>query len=111
MLIRHEHVVRSPTICASGMRWGVRKIVVIVSGCATGTEKATERVRKPQRAKNIVRSLTTMIVGFCIKKRNSRRQAVVSPNLHDVSNQLRFLVQIPPRSLASIVGIMFKGHE
>src|SRR5436189_4538041 len=102
MLVGHEHVIRSPTVCASGMRWGVRKIVVIVSGGATGTEKAAERVRKPQRAENIVRSLATMIVGFCIKKRNSRRQAV-SPNLHDVSDQLRFLIQILPRSLASII--------
>ena len=52
-----------------------------------------------------------MGVRLCVEHRDSGRQTVVAPHLHDVGDQLRLLIQILPRRLAAVVGIVFERHE
>ena len=52
-----------------------------------------------------------MRVGFGIEQRNACRQSVVAPDLHNVGNQFRLLIQVFPRRFAPIVGIVFERHE
>src|ERR1051326_8533275 len=52
-----------------------------------------------------------MGIGFRVEQRNSRGQAVIAPDLHNVGNELGLLIKVLPRRFATIVGIMFEGHE
>ena len=52
-----------------------------------------------------------MIICLCIEHGDVRRQAIVSPHLHDVGDQLRLLVKIFPGRFTAIVGIVLEGHE
>src|SRR5215469_6313367 len=110
-LIHHEHVVRSPAVRTSRMRWRIWEVVIVVCRLATSSQETAERIRQPQCSKDVDGSFATMRVGFCIKQRNSGWQAVVAPYLHDVSDKLGLLVEILPRRFATIVGIVFKGHK
>src|SRR5260370_7839405 len=111
VLVHHEHVISSPTVCAGGMRRRIRQTVIVVSGLAARRQKASEGISKPKRAKNVDCGLSTVVVSFGVKQRDSERQAVIPPHFHNVSKQLRLLVKILPGRFASVVGIMFKGHE
>src|SRR2546428_10150154 len=78
---------------------------------AVGGEKTAKRVRQPQSTEDVDRGLAAVIVGFGIEQGNPGRQPVVTPDLHDVCDQLRFLIKVLPWCLASVVGIVLEGHE
>src|SRR5579872_4125099 len=52
-----------------------------------------------------------MGISFRVEQRNSPRQAVIAPDLHNVGNEFGLLIKVFPRSFATIVGIVFEGHE
>src|SRR6202165_2921700 len=111
MLVNHEHVVGSPTVGTSGMGWRVGQGVIVVRGLAACGEKSAERVRQPQSTKDVDRGLAAVIVGFGIEQGHPGRQPVIAPDLHDVSDQLRFLIKVLPWCLASVVRIVLERHE
>src|SRR5215469_1709151 len=85
-LVDHEHMVRTPTVGADRVRRRVRQGVVIVRGLSACGKKARKRVRQPQRTEDIDRGFPAVCIGFGIKHRNAWRQAVIPPDLHDVSD-------------------------
>src|SRR5260370_16690108 len=85
----------------------------IVESFASAVEKRACIVCQPERRKYVERSFAgcRREVGLSDQHRNIRRQAIVTPNLHDVANQLRFVVKTAPRNAAWIVGAMLKRKE
>src|SRR5437660_4749325 len=106
--IHHEHVIGPPTVCACRM-WGrIGKCVIIVSGRAARRQKACEGVSEPQGTENIHGCLSTMRVCFGVQEWHSRRQPILTPHLHNMSEQLRLFVEVLPRRLAAVIRIVFK---
>src|SRR5215831_2511665 len=111
MIVHHEHVISSPTILTGRVRWRVGQIMIVVCGLPCGSQEPSKRISQPKSTKDVDSRFATMIVRFGVEEGNLGRQTIVSPNLHDVHDQLRFLVESSPRGFATIVRIMFKRHE
>ena len=82
-----------------------------MSGLSAGGKKSGEGIGKPESAEDIDRRLASVRVGFGIKQRHSRRQSIIPPDLHNVGDQLRFLIQVLPRRFTPVVRIMLERHE
>src|SRR3954463_7469838 len=52
-----------------------------------------------------------MSIRLGIEERNTGREPVVTPDLHNVGNQPRLLIQVFPRRFASVIRIVLKRHE
>ncbi len=68
------------------MRRRVRQRVIVKGSFSAGGQKTRERVGKPERPKYVDGGLSAMRVGFRVEHGNSRRESVVAPHLHDVSD-------------------------
>ena len=82
--------------------------MIVVRALAARGQKSRKAVGQPERAKNIDRRLSSMRVSFGIKHGDIRRQAIVPPNLHDVLDQLWLLIEVLPRRVATVVGIVLE---
>src|SRR5215469_18714214 len=69
ILVDHKHVVRSPAVGTSRMRWRIWQVVIVVCRLATSSQETAERIRQPKRSEDVDGSFATMRVGFCIKQR------------------------------------------
>src|SRR6266480_4295093 len=85
--------------------------MIVVRALAARGQKSRKAVGQPPSAKDIDRRLSSMRVSFGIKHGDIRRQAIVPPNLHDVLNQLWFLIEVFPRCFATVIGIVLEWHE
>src|SRR3954453_15274201 len=52
-----------------------------------------------------------MSIRLGIEERNTGREPVVTPDLHNVGNQPRLLIQVFPRRFASVIRVVLKRHE
>src|SRR5438477_3150639 len=52
-----------------------------------------------------------MSIRLGIEERNTGREPVVTPDLHNVGDQPRLLIQVFPRRFASVIRIVLKRHE
>src|SRR5579859_136300 len=85
--------------------------MVVMRGLPAGGKKSRKGISQPESAEDVHRSFSAVRVSLGIKQRNARRQSVITPDLHDVGDQFRFLINVLPRGIASIVGIMLERHE
>src|SRR5437588_8250680 len=93
------------------MGWGIRQSMIVVRALAARGQKSRKAVGQPQSAKDIDRRLSCMRVSLGIKRGDIRRQAIVPPNLHDVLNQLWFLIEILPGRFATVEGGVRERHQ
>src|ERR1041385_5729821 len=111
MLVGHIQMVGAPTIAANRMRRRVRQRMVIKRRLASGGQESGESIGQPQRTKDIHRSFAAMRIRLGIEQWSARWQSIIAPYPHDVRKQLRLLIQILPRGLTAVVGIMLNRNN
>src|SRR5438477_2650650 len=90
-----------------------RRIMEVVKTRAARSEEGAGKIRQPQCAERVDRSFAAIPrnIQFTDIERDGRRHAVVTPDLHDVADALRFFVKRTPRDLARLKWIMLERHE
>src|SRR5215472_12516109 len=85
--------------------------MIVMGRLPARAEKPAEGIGQPKGTKDVNSGFSAVSVGFRVKQRCARRQAIIAPNLHDVGDQCRLLIQVLPGSFASVIRIMLERHE
>src|SRR5947199_216925 len=85
----------------------------IVRTRGTITKESARKIRQPQVAECIDERFARIPcnVQFADIERNGCRYSVITPDLHDVADALRLVVQRAPGNLARFKRIMLERHE
>src|SRR5258708_761361 len=86
------------------------QIVEIVEAFSAAIQKRTRVVGEPERRKYIERRFAGIPseIGLGDQHRNIRGQSVVTPDLHDVADEFRFVVETAPGDTARLEGVMLE---
>src|SRR5678815_2072972 len=103
---------RSHRTIAAVIKTG-RKIVEIVEGVAADGEVRAHEVSEPQCSKNVDERLASIPgnIELSDEEREFRRQAVTPPDVHDMRDERRLVIQAAPLHFARLVGLVLEGKE
>src|SRR5207302_3517173 len=111
--IHREHSKRSGRGSVASKRLAERDVVKVVDGVATSLKKRSDIISPPKCGEYVHERfvIAGCDVGFRDEHGDTGGQAVVTPNLKNMPDQIRFFVKFAPLQLAGLKRIVLERYE